>query len=376
MFALEALPAKHGDALLLHFGDGKLIVIDGGPPGVFTGSLQPRLKELRKERKLAEDKPLEIELMMVSHIDADHITGLLDLTEKVEQKKRDGQPAPWKIRRFWFNSFDDTIAGGKASGAEAAEVGGADVSAASTEVFDGSKTVNAESVKQGRDLANRLRFLGLDGNAPFKGTVVAGKHVLQIGDLKLTVIGPNDANLKLLRDEWAKELVPILKKEGAKAKVADFVDNSPANLSSIVVLAEMNGKTMLLTGDGRGDHTLDELTKAGLLANGPLEIDVLKLPHHGSVRNVADAYFQQIRAKHYVVSADGKYDNPDLATMKAISKARPDDDFTIHFTYDFDNFTEKEIGKTLRKFFDGEKAAGRKYEIVMPEAGKGTVVSP
>jgi len=46
-----------------------------------------------------------------------------------------------------------------------------------------------------------------------------------------------------------------LKEEKAKAEAAAFIDRSPYNLSSIVVLAESDNKKILLTGDGRGDHT-------------------------------------------------------------------------------------------------------------------------
>ena len=49
-FTLEALQAKHGDALLLHWGDERLIVIDGGPSGVFDETLGPRLEAIRTER--------------------------------------------------------------------------------------------------------------------------------------------------------------------------------------------------------------------------------------------------------------------------------------------------------------------------------------
>jgi hypothetical protein len=48
---------------------------------------------------------------------------------------------------------------------------------------------------------------------------------------------------------------------------------------------------------------------------------------------VEKGYFETIVAKHYVVSADGKDDNPDIETLEMISAARPDDGFTIYLTY-------------------------------------------
>ena len=50
--------------------------------------------------------------MMVSHLDADHITGLLELVRKLRDAKDAMKPAPWKVKRFWLNAFEDTIADG------------------------------------------------------------------------------------------------------------------------------------------------------------------------------------------------------------------------------------------------------------------------
>jgi hypothetical protein len=87
------------------------------------------------------------------------------------------------------------------------------------------------------------------------------------------------------------------------------------------------------------------------------------MPHHGSIRNIDTSYFETIRADHYVMSADGKFDNPDLATLEMLSKMRPDDDFTIHLTYPTDKFNVPSIGEEIGRFFEKEKAAGRKYRV-------------
>jgi hypothetical protein len=381
MFTLEALPAKHGDALLLHFGQDQLVVIDGGPPGVYNKAVRPRLEKLRLERQLGPTDPLDIELMMVSHVDEDHVAGILELVQKMKDLQDSHDFVPWRIKRFWQNSFEDTVAHGGGTSVGGAALG-ADAAAefASAAMFAAS-TISPASVKQGRDLAKLLPAIkpSLAGNKPFNGLVQFGTTTsVPIGPLKLTVVGPNAENIAKLRKEWAEQVVAIIKDEKDKGKiaaiVADFVDKSPFNLSSIVVLAECEGKSMLLTGDGRGDHTLEELEKAGLLpANGGMQIDLLKLPHHGSVRNVAKDYFERIRATHYVISADGKFDNPDVATLKLISEARPDDKFTIHLTYPLDAFTVPAIGAAVKAFFDADKAKGRKYKVVTRQANEESV---
>jgi hypothetical protein len=365
MLVLEVLRAKFGDSLLLHFGTKTkplLSVIDGGPPGVWSDALEPRLHEIRKQRKLADDKPLEIELAMVSHIDRDHIAGMLEMVQGMKELRDARQPLPWKIKRFWHNSFDDLLdnddvtVGASASGMSAASLGG---------LLQPEGSLILASVSEGRDLRNLLDALKLAGNPPFKGLVRAGQKPIALDNLKLTVVAPSAKNLLALQKDWNQHVKKILEKEEeARAKAAAFVDGSVYNLSSIVVLVEADGKSILLTGDGRGDHTLTGLEDAGLMdGEGRIELDVLKMPHHGSERNVDKTYFDRIRAKHYVISADGKFDNPDVNTISMISAARKDDKFTIHLTYPLDDFNEPKIGKKVAKFLKKETAAGRKYKV-------------
>lgn len=379
MFRLEVLPARHGDALLLHFGAGKLAVIDGGPATVYRNALKPRLDAIRLERGIPAGRPLDIELMLVSHIDADHITGLLELTRAMKDLQDSRQPVPWRIKRFWHNGFDDVVSNAGATSAAGGASRGGHAFAADADVFAASATLTPASVTQGRDLAKLLPALKLDRNKPFGGLVqyrTSAKPVT-IGGLTLRVVGPNEDNLDLLRKDWAKKVVAVIRKEKTSdpaAVVADYVDRSPYNLSSIVLLAACGGKTMLLTGDGRGDHTLSELKKAGLLTRGRLEVDLLKLPHHGSSRNVEQDYFDTIQARHYVISADGYHSNPDIETLEMLSASRRDDGFTIYLTYPYSEWRDRAVGRKVERFFKGEKAKGRTYRVVTRAAGKPSVI--
>jgi hypothetical protein len=369
MLTLEALRARFGDALILHSGTKakpQLTVIDGGPPGVYSDAVRPRLDAIRADRKLDARTPLDVELMMVSHIDDDHVSGLLELAQRLNERRENGQPLPWKIRRFWHNSFDDILdnddlqVGGSASTMNTASLG---------EFLAPEGSLILASVKQGRELRKLLDALSLNGNMPFKGLVMAGRppKTVTVGDLRITVVAPRKDELADLQKKWNKEVKPLLKNERSRERLAEmaaYLDKSVHNLASIVVLVESQGKRLLLTGDGRGDHTLEGLKAAKLLRSGKLRVDVLKLPHHGSVRNVASDYFGTILAKHYVVSADGKFDNPDIGTLKMISAARPDDRFTIHLTYPPSEFNVAKIGREVEKFFAAERKEGRTYKVV------------
>ena len=119
--------------------------------------------------------------------------------------------------------------------------------------------------------------------------------------------------------EFAKELKP-------DAALAAYTDGSVPNLSSIAALASFKGKTILLTGDARGDFLREGLRQEGLLdAAGKLHVDVFKLPHHGSDRNIDRDFFRDVTADHYVASADGTFVNPDRPTLEMLIESRPKD---------------------------------------------------
>ncbi len=371
-FTLEALQAKHGDSLLLHYGKTsapKLIVIDGGPSGVYRGSLRPRLDEIKAAR--TPDGPLPIRMLMVSHLDDDHINGVLALSNDLVEKMEQGQELPYDILTLWHNSFDDIV------GNESEELF-ASLSAVVKPLSAGGSLpagipLSREggalmaSVPQGREVRNNAKLLDLSVNDPFKNLVAApgkGNKIVNIGDgLKFTVLGPIENRIEDVQIEWDA----VLKKKGlakdkeGQALAAAYLDESVFNLSSIVVLAEAGGKTMLLTGDARGDDVLKGLKTAGLLKQGTLHVDILKLPHHGSDRNVETDFFRQITADNYVVSADGKHGNPEVATLEMISEARGKDEFKLYLT-------NKE--KRLETFFKGEKKKGKKYDVVFRDADK------
>jgi glyoxylase-like metal-dependent hydrolase (beta-lactamase superfamily II) len=86
-FRLHVLPATNGDALVLEYGHGQArqrVLIDGG-----RSSAAPKVKAF-----LGEDP--ELELLIVTHIDNDHIGGLLRLLRG---------PASPRPADIWFNGY-------------------------------------------------------------------------------------------------------------------------------------------------------------------------------------------------------------------------------------------------------------------------------
>jgi hypothetical protein len=213
-----------------------------------------------------------------------------------------------------------------------------------------------------------------------KGLVMAADKPIATpftAGVELHVLGPTQPLIDEFLAEWDK----FIKKEklnvaGAGLELAEFLDESAFNLASIVVLARAEGKEILLTGDARGDFVLESMEQAGLLKkNGKRRLDILKVPHHGSNRNVDEGFFRRLPADHYVISGDGEHGNPDVETIGMIFEARKADKrkFTIHLTYDPKDY--KADSKTKKKYplaklqalLKAQKAAGRDFEVDFPK---------
>ena len=120
-----------------------------------------------------------------------------------------------------------------------------------------------------------------------------------------------------------------------------------------------------LTGDARGDFILEGLQAAGLLQqDGKFKVDLLKVQHHGSARDDTQNFFETVVADHYVISANGKYDNPDMETLQMLSDTRGNEEFTLYLT---NREGENNLGNRLTGFFAQEKSQGKRYKVICRE---------
>ncbi len=311
MLKLHVVQAEYGDCLLLEYGTAsnpRYMLIDGGPTTTYERHLQGELQEIGASGG-------NLDLVMLSHVDNDHIIGLLDLLAELRQQRANGVAETISIDALWHNAFSQTIGSGN------------DIEARLQAVMAmaGAQAMTlADMAVQGIGEGHQLRLaaiaLGIPINPGFASGFVRADDALDdiaFDNLSLHVVGPTQENLDELQNRWLKWLD---NHEDALVSGDPFLmanaDRSVPNLSSIMVLAEAEGKTILLTGDGRSDHLLQGLKQAGLLdSKGHMHVDVLKMPHHGSDRNMTKTFFKKVRADTYVISANGRDDNPDLATL-------------------------------------------------------------
>jgi beta-lactamase superfamily II metal-dependent hydrolase len=306
------LDAAHGDACLITWPDGdrlRTMLIDGGPGATYDDRILPHL---------AAHRMTSLDVTCVTHIDDDHIGGVIRMLTAIDRARTANDPEPVQVRSLWFNNIEDLV-----DSVEPALT-------ASTPPDQTTDAVLAASYRQGRELQRLSARLRLTGNPPFNGPIHHGTTAT-IGGLHVTAVTPTQEALERLADRWRRAQRLRL----PEVTAAGLKDYSVPNLSSITLYLHHNGRTALLTGDARGDHILDGLANSGIHSPGtPLHVDVLKLPHHGSAKNVTPAFFEHLTADHYVISTNGhRQDHPDPRTLRWLVESRTaSDGYTVHLT--------------------------------------------
>jgi hypothetical protein len=311
MLKLHVLQAEFGDCLLLEFGtqaQPKHILIDGGPPTTYDRHLRGELTKIRQQGS-------RLELVVLSHVDNDHVVGLVDMFTELRSQRANGETETIAIGGLWHNSFRRAIdPNGNLENRFRAMMANALGHNAMT-----MASIATNGIAEGNNLRLAALTLQIQTNTGFPNDLICvdtAGNALNFDNLSLRVVGPTQANLTELQQDWEAWLDANedAVNSGDPLLMANS-DRSIPNLSSIMLLVEAENKKILLTGDGRSDHLLQGLNAVGVTNGNSLHVDVLKLPHHGSSRNITKKFFKSITADKYVASANGKDDNPDLATL-------------------------------------------------------------
>lgn len=362
---IRVFQAGKGDCLLLTANDGTRVLVDGGMRADYRKHVAPALANLRR-------RGVGLDLVYVSHVDRDHISGVLQLMDdlvawRVFDYQRDTgnrdypepeSPRPPEIRDLWHNAFHELVSANEGAiertlAARASLLATADDQGARFLAVEQREL--ATSIAEGIELSRRAspEQLGISVNRQFEGKLALvrdGAKPVQFGELKITVIGPFPRDLRKLRDEWnvwlreSKEQHERLRErmQGDADRLAandfdrlrraitlvsgelgDRAKVTTPNLASLMLLVEENGRTVLLTGDGHWEDVLTGLEKARRLdAEGRLHVDVLKIQHHGSENNLTPAFAKRITADRYLFCANGEHGNPDPRIVQAIIDSR------------------------------------------------------
>jgi len=308
---LTFLDARQGDAIWVRWGAGRQLFVDMGTSG--TGrALADRFRALPEDQRA-------FELLVVTHVDTDHIGGVL--TGLVDPD----QPVPVTFRDVWFNGWEHL------NGLVPA---------------DERSPLEPMGGVQGELLGAWLRDRAWN-DAFGRAAVVRSETELpriELPDgLTITVVAPVQERLTDLIPEWRDAVEAALEK-GTLTDVSPGlepmgpstpptlesrvdlellsedpspVDSSKPNATSIALVLEHEGKRALLTGDSIASELIGGL--ALLDAGDRVPFDLVKLPHHGSRNNVARALVQAIECPLWVFSSDGTtFRHPDAIAVSRV----------------------------------------------------------
>ena len=334
VFRIELLPARHGDCLLLSYGDAARphrVLIDGGPIGAY-GALSARLAALPEDQR-------ELELLVITHVDGDHIEGCLKLLN---------HPELATFRDIWFNGWPHIAQ-------ELKEPSPAPRRAPSDEADS-----HQRSAMQGTEIS--VRIDGRQWNAAFEGApvFVPATGPLPVrelpGGLRLTLLSPTLDKLVKLRTAWSRALEraevdpaneaalrarldgrAAYRASGARlrptpdqmmssaALALGPMDDAVANGSSIAVIAEYAGRRLALLGDAHAPTLAATLGRmAAATGAATLRLDAVKLAHHGSAANLSPELLGRIECGTWLVSTDGSlFQHPDDEAIHAVVRHVP-----------------------------------------------------
>lgn len=299
MFRIEMLPAGHGDCLWIEYGDPdqpSRILIDGG--------IVPTYEPLRS-RLLAMPKPeRHFELLVITHVDGDHIEGILPLLydKNIDVSARD----------IWFNGWRHLF---KDTSDKLGPVQGEMLSALIRERhLAWNQAFASQSVFAPAD---RLPEVTLPGGmniillSPDR-TALARLRKSWQAEVKKAKLDPDDPQAALERYKGSKKLLPadILGEE--RPDPAELVkekprkDSSRANRSSIAFLAEYDNTRVLFGADAHPALLVDSLRR--LLAQrgqARLKLDAFKVSHHGADGNLTPELLGLLDCRRYLISTNG-----------------------------------------------------------------------
>lgn len=292
------------------------VIVDSGE---VCEELVSVVERIRKNKEV-------IDLLVISHYDSDHIKAICDILYPLSIEERHKL-----LKKVWFNA---TKAG-----------------------FCGNEKNWSETD------ATLLGNMLLEADIPWVSKLQVGMVEKISSELSIDVIGGGEIYtqaktgkaLNSNKCDWRTSLSELELYLNDDAK-----DSSKTNEQSAILVVHANSHDILLPGDTTPAKFLIALNEVN--KNGIASFDLVKLPHHGSYKNVTKDILSRIKCNDYVITTNGsEFSHPNKKTFLKVVKwsARDDDSLiTFHLNY-FDlsaklGFTEDE--KKQYKFdIDGKR---------------------
>lgn len=275
MARINFLKAHNGDCIHIE-NNCRNVIIDSGETCDELESLVEAIK--RNGNK--------IDLLVITHYDSDHIKCICNILENLKKEER-----KQLIGKVWFNA---------------------------TKLGYSNNNNNNLSARD----AHRLASLLMEADIDWISNVTNGMKEPLGSDTELEVIyggqlytGSKDSlKLSNIKCDWNSSFHEL------EEFIDDNVlDKSETNAQSMILVLKSGKKRVLLPGDAIPEHLYSSLNQ--YMDGKVICFDLVKLPHHGSYKNVTKQILSTIRCSEYVISTDGKFFcHPDKKALLKILK--------------------------------------------------------
>jgi beta-lactamase superfamily II metal-dependent hydrolase len=293
---------KGGDAITFRYGDfsdvtkQNVVVIDGG-----TKDSGKKLVEHIKEHY----KTTYVDMVVASHLHTDHISGLTEVLENLTVAKLVVH-CPWEHTQAIKKMTHTTTTLGRLETRLEKSLTGLST------LVDLATSKNIEIVQafQGDTLLDGIFVLGPSKDyyqqllANFGVTPeVKEEHRIE----KIYSVVKEAAS-------WVAEALHI------ETLSDDHPDTDSENNSSLVILAILDGKKVLFTGDAGKDALSKVIEYTDSINYDISNIDFLDVPHHGSKRNIGPTILNKLKPKQAFISCppEGDPKHPSRKVVNAL----------------------------------------------------------
>ena len=324
--SIKFLQAFWGDCLLLIFNNDEktTFLIDGGIKRAFKNNIVSTLKR-------EYDQNLR-NYIFLTHIDDDHIGGIQVLFERYSDLTNE-------VSAVFFNTFDSLLQ----------LAPNAKDNPPTIDINDDNSGLT--SYKQGKMLEQKLEEIGIEVISN-----IISERQLCLDGIQLTFLSPSVESLSKY-ESWSDEqeiAYTAVRSNDYTISIEElkdrpfYEDESLTNTSSLSVLIEYQGKKMLFLGDSLPSDIVSTLNKFGYSNKNRLQLDIVKVSHHGSKHNTSNELLEIISCDKFLISTDGRrHGHPDKETLARIiySQNCPE----LIFNYDIYNniFSKEELQSGL-----------------------------
>lgn len=337
MFRLELLPAREGDCLILSWGDEqspRRILVDGGRAPTAKAVL-----DYADEHALGEGA---FELFVITHIDRDHIEGAVSLLREDRFRKL--------VKEVWFNGRKDLDYAPPEN--EYEEFG----------ALDGERL-------SGLITRHSLPWNSALGGGPVAVTDEEDLPLIPLpGGMALTIVSPDPDQLAALAEPWDETVAaapegweqfgedePVPVKLLAERKFKG--DGAKPNGSSIALVAEYAGRSVLLTGDAHVPRLVKSLQRYRQ-DNPDVRFRAVKASHHGSRGNTSLELVRLLDCPLWLFSTNGaQFRHPDQESVaRVLWGNQGSSELVFNYRTDFTRVWERETSPARQftaRFGDG-----------------------